>query len=158
MDKKEIIILTGVAGVGKDTYVDEIIKDSPDKDIGIIAYADYIKMIIRREYPYYDEEHKEIFRTLLQETGDKIRAKHSTFLIQIVIDTIHNIYYDKDLIIITDARYDEEVQFIKSVFWEHDVKCYLLEREFESQLTEQQRKHATEQRIDVEWIDKVIKL
>ena len=140
----KIYILSGKAESGKDLvgcYIKDIYED---KKTIKLAYAtplkEYAKNIIG-----YDEFNKP--RTFLQELGiDLIKNKiNDKFLINRLIDDIKVYQYFFDIIIITDARFKEEIEDIKNNF--SNIITIRINSSSNS-LTDKQKNHITEKALD----------
>lgn len=144
--KKEpkIYILTGKAGSGKN-IVARIIKEYYDeKNIKSIeiAYASYLKQYIKN-ITNWDGNEQTKPRELLQQLGvELIKNKiKENLLIERIIDDIKVYSYFFDVIIISDARFEEEIEEIKKI--NNNVTVINIQGK-ENNLTEQQKNHITE--------------
>ena len=143
----KIYILSGKAKSGKN-LVGNIIEEYYGKENCIqIAYAYYIKDYLIRMGKYSEQE-KSKFRTLLQEFGVDFLAKHidSKFLIQRVLQDIEVFSYFYDVIVITDARFDYEIEIPKQ--YVEDVTTIRIINSDENNLTALEKKHITEVGLD----------
>lgn len=140
----KIYILSGKAESGKDlvgTYISDIYKD---KKTIKLAYAnplkEYTKNIIG-----FDGINKP--RTFLQELGvDLIKNKiDDKFLINRLINDIKVYQYFFDVIVITDARFKEEIEDIKDNF--SNIITIRINKSSNS-LTDEQKNHITEIALD----------
>jgi len=149
----KITLLTGPAGVGKDTFAREIIEG--EKYTAAIAFADYLKHTAHALG--WDGMKDDKGRTFLQELGDVVRRYDPEFWIKYVIMQI----VENPLIehwVITDARFDNEVTYLRDSFPDAEVEVVLLKRDYVSPLTEEQQKHSTERGIDIRLVDTVVDL
>jgi chromosomal replication initiation ATPase DnaA len=154
---KKIIILTGPAGVGKDTLANSLISESNgDAKNAKFSYADSIKDIAFTMGWNGLKDDKG--RSLLQQIGDIMNSINPDTIVDILIKKIERVAIKEKLIVITDARYDKEVTRVKEYFNEADIEVLKLERLFESKLTKDQQQHKTELGISEYLIDSVVKL
>jgi hypothetical protein len=156
----DIILLTGEAGVGKDTYAKRLSQSyhKKGKKAVNLAIADPLKHIALRNGLWDGKKDKE-GRTQLQTYGDHLRDGNPDILLQILCDLIQNYGELKyDAVIVSDVRMNNEVTYILTVFREWVTARYAkvaivrLVREFEKQLTKEQQTHITEQGVDDKYI------
>ena len=138
----KIYILSGKSGSGKDT-VASMIKDIL-KDIKVItlAYANYLKMYAK-EVLGWDGNEDTKPREFLQQVGVELIKNNidSNMLVRRTIEDIKVYSYFYDVIIISDARFPNEIDDIKSNFSDV-VVIHLSDRE--NKLNEVEKMHATE--------------
>ena len=145
--KPTIISLSGYAQHGKSTscqILSEILTAKHKKCLRI-SYGDYVKEIATKYYGW-DGNKDEKGRALLQWLGtDKIRAINPTFWVDTVIRLVDVIGDDYDYVLIDDARFPDEVEA-----WGGDgIKTvHVCRPNFESNLTEEQKNHASETAMD----------
>ena len=147
-DKTQILLLSGKAGSGKNTFGDMLKKElgNKDKKVLMLAYADYLKFIC---YTYFgwDGKKDKKGRTLLQIKGDEITIVDKNFFVDIVIDLIKVLYSKYDFFIVTDARFKNEILEIKRQF--KNVKSIRIVRpNFKTTLTKEQQRHKSEVELD----------
>ncbi len=144
---KKIYVLSGKARSGKDTVAGYIKELLPDKKIICLAYAstlkDYAKQISN-----WDGSEETKPRELLQELGTTLIRKQidSNMLVRRIMEDIEVYSYFYEMVIITDARLEEEV--ITPVKQFGFVSNLHLIRNTENELTEKQQKHLTETGLD----------
>ena len=141
----KIYILSGKSGSGKDTVASMIHELLLGKKVISLAYASYLKMYAKEILGWDGNSPKP--REFLQQLGvELIKNKiDDKMLINRIIEDIKVYNYFYDVIIITDARFESEIEDIKSNFSNVTV-IHLSERE--NKLTEEQKKHATEVGLD----------
>lgn len=144
--KKEpkIYILTGKAGSGKNvaaSIIKEYYEQNNVKAIEL-AYASYLKEYIKK-ITNWDGNEQTKPRELLQQLGVELIKNNikKNLLIERITDDIKVYSYFFDVIIITDARFEEEIEEIKKI--SDKVTVINIEGK-ENNLTEQQKKHITE--------------
>lgn len=148
--KYKIIIVGGKARHGKNTICDDIKEYANLKGLSYInlAYADYIKNYAMK-ISNWDGKEATKPRELLQQLGTNIiRAKYgSDFFIKMLINDLKVYKHFFDIITISDARFEDEIEYIKKEF--HDVKSVLVQRKnFDNGLTKEQQNHPTETGLD----------
>lgn len=149
----KVILLTGKARVGKDTFARRIkeVEEGNGKKVFTMSYADSLKIICEKNFGYKDIKDN-ADRKILQETGDLFRSVVPTFFVDIVnfsINACAKLGYD--YFIIPDARFDNEVT---GVNWENK-EVVKLERTFDNGLGECS-KHKSESGIDKSLVDAVV--
>lgn len=154
----KIIILSGKAQVGKDTFAKKIQEHFGKRKVFIAAYADMLKVILKRNFKYTgikDEEE----RRVMQKCGDMFRRADKTFFIDIVRRILYAVLQlNYDYFIITDARFDNEISCIKNdSFLAPHTKAFRLVRDSDNSLGET-RNHASEQGVSNYLIDAEIHL
>lgn len=140
----KIYILSGKASSGKST-VANIIKETIPNTI-TISYASYLKMYAK-EILGWDGNEDTKPREFLQQVGvELIKNKiDSKMLIRRIIEDIKVYSYFYDVVVISDARFIEEIEDIKNNF--NDVTVIHI-KGMESNLTDEQKKHSTETSLD----------
>lgn len=139
----KIILITGSAGSGKDTYALYLKKqfEKADKSVAILAFADVIKTTAKRNFNYKNK--KGAGRTLLQEIGDRGRETKLNVWVYIIVQLIKTVYYNYDVCIITDCRMQNELEIIKQEF--NNVELHRINRAyFKSKLSQKQQSHISE--------------
>ena len=179
---KKVIILTGPSGVGKNHFADNFKKDHPNEKVHFIAFATYLKGLLFDNYPELANMDKEEYRHLLIEYGDKFRSANIDFFVNIVKDTIKAIGDETDYIIITDARFDNEVATVKKFIsncnyeldkcekhkldpkqhatYDHKIECecLLIKRkdDYTPRIKEELKSDPSEAGIDSSLVDRVV--
>ena len=144
----KIIILSGKAQSGKNDCAD-IIKEYYEK-IGlktvVISYASYLKMYAK-EVLGWDGSESTKPRDFLQQVGvELIKNKiNPNMLIDRVIDDIRVYSYFFDIIVISDARFVDEIEVIRKIFSNVSV-IHVLGKS--NDLTFEQQNHSTETGLD----------
>lgn len=141
------ITISGKAGHGKDTFAGNLKKNLELKGykVCVFHYADYIKMIAKEIYSW-DGEKNDLGRSILQNLGDKLRAKNSRVIIDELIKILQLVQEDFDFALIPDARFPIEIEALKE-FWT-TTSVYINRVNYENKLTSNQRKHITETAMD----------
>lgn len=137
----KIIVLSGKAGSGKSSIASIIKKH---KECIILSYASYIKEIAKNVLSWDGcEENKP--RDFLQQFGDVIKSIDSNLLVNRMIEDIKMYSYFYDLIVISDARFINEIETIKNNFKNvYSINIYGRD----NNLTELQKNHITETALD----------
>lgn len=144
-----VIVLSGKARSGKDTSL-EILKrkyEQIGKKVISLYYASYIKEYAKK-ISSWDGNDENKPRTLLQVLGTDIirNTIDKNFFINRIIEDIK--VYSKffDVIIIGDARFPEEIDYIKNEF--KNVISVHINRKDMNLLTKEEKKHVTETALD----------
>ena len=137
----KIIILTGKAGSGK-SEVAKIIKEN--KKCMILSYASYLKEVAKNVLEWDGGEETKP-RDFLQQFGEKIKKDNPNIMIDRVIEDINTYSYFYDLIVISDARFLNEITYIKNNF-KDVIVVNVYGRD--NDLTEKQKNHITEIALD----------
>lgn len=144
-----IICISGHAQHGKDTaaqFMKEALEACGQKVL-VTHYADLLKHICKSFFGW-DGEKDESGRTLLQHVGtDVIRKKRPDFWVSFVADILTLFDNVWDYVIISDTRFPNELKYLgKKGF---DVIHTRVHRyNFESPLSEEQKKHPSETALD----------
>lgn len=147
----KITMLTGPAGVGKDTFARDLIEG--ERFTAAIAFADYLKFVAGTIG--WDGMKDKRGRTLLQHLGDVVREYDADFWAKYVVYQIN----DNSLIkhwVITDLRMDNEYLIMRDAFPHAEIEVVKLVRDYVSILTEEQQQHPTEKGISDKYIDLVV--
>ena len=143
---KKIFVIAGKARQGKDTvceYIREYYKDLKVLHLPNNYYMrDYAKRIVD-----WDGEDDTKPRDLLIELADLGRSFSEHFYINRTIEDIliFSKYYD--IIVIPDVRFPYEIELPKGKF-EDVISIYVERPNFISELSNDQKKHATESSLD----------
>lgn len=146
----KIIELCGKAGVGKDTFAQELISQLEKKGYRCIhvAFADRLKDICKRYLNWNGKKNKS-GRELLQFVGtDMFRNKDSDFWVNEVkyMLKVFETYNSFSFVIITDTRFPNEITNLSQEF---DCTPYRITRKnFVSKLTEEAQQHPSETALD----------
>ena len=116
--KKAIVVgLAGKAGSGKDTVFTLLQAMVPDKEFVRLGFGDALKKEVadRHQLPVQTiEDNKEEFRALLQHWGTEYRRKQKeTYWIDRVKTQVDFLRDNVDVVVITDVRFSNEVDYIK---------------------------------------------
>ena len=141
-----ILTISGKARHGKDTAAN-LIREyllHHGYDAYIYHYADPVKMCATN-YFGWDGNKDEAGRTLLQHIGtERARAKCENTWTDLAKQIIERVLYDADFVIIPDCRFPNEIEC-----WNGEAISIHVERiGFESELTDEQKKHASETALD----------
>ena len=141
----KIITFSGRARSGKDISASLIREGLEKKAVRCftIAFADWLKCLVAKNFDY-DEDKKSQYRTLLQEFGtDKVRSIDKDFWVKIVSMTIDLLKDEYDVFLLTDARFENELNH--TVFSdEHQIYNVLVKRDGFHELTGKQEGHSSE--------------
>ena len=140
----KIYVISGKSSSGKDT-VANLIKNKYQNGI-IISYASYLKEYAKQILNWDGKEESKP-RDFLQQIGvELIKTKiDPDMLVKRIIEDIKVYSYFYDVIIISDARFKNEIEDIKTNF--DDVFVIHVEGD-KTKLTKLQQAHATETSLD----------
>ena len=145
----KIYAISGKAQHGKDTFADLLYRELIEKDyrVLVIHYADLLKFICKFFFNW-DGRKDEKGRHILQYVGtDVIRNKRPDYWVQFVVDMIELFGDNWDYVLIPDTRFPNEIDVLKQNF--NNVKHIRVTRlNFESTLTDEQKKHPSETALD----------
>jgi len=150
MKDAKIYLIAGQARSGKDTVLQIIKKhyENTNKAVVKLGFADYIKNYAMK-ITNWNGEDKTKPRELLQIIGtDIVRNQiNKDFFINRVCEDIMVYKYFFDVIIISGARFPNELDIPKKLF--KNVKIIKVERpNFTNELTEKQKEHITEHALE----------
>lgn len=150
MKETTIYLLAGKARSGKDTIMTMIKQyyETQNKAVVQLGYADYIKDYAMK-ITNWDGKDETKPRELLQIIGtDIIRNQiDKDFFIKRICEDITVYKYFFDVIIISGARFPNEIDIPKKLFKE--VKAINVERpNFTNELTEKEKRHITEHGLE----------
>lgn len=139
-----VFTFSGQAGSGKDLCA-EMVKHYC-KTIGLepfsLAFADSLKMHCARNFGY-DDSDKENGRHVLQEFGTKVREIEKDYWarqVYIAIDAFRSMF---DVFVITDARYENEMQLFPFNLCYPIINVYV-KRDFPTALGDVEYTHESE--------------
>lgn len=150
MKESKIFLIAGEARSGKDTVL-QIIKEyyeEKEKSVVKLGFADYIKNYAKK-ITNWDGKDETKPRDLLQIIGtDIVRNQiNKDFFINRICEDIMVYKYFFDVIIISGARFPNELDVPKKVF--KNVKVIKVERpNFTNELTDKQKQHITEHALE----------
>lgn len=140
----KIIILCGKAQSGKNKVANIIENNLKNKKIITISYASYLKEYAKNILGWNGLEETKP-RTFLQEIGDYVKTIDNKFLINRLLQDIEVYKNYFDVIIISDARFIEEINCIKEKYSNITV-INIIGRE--NKLKEKEKNHITEIALD----------
>ena len=159
---KKIILISGKAQHGKDTFAELLERELHQKGYSIVVdrFAKYIKGYLRDYYKWDGVTKDEQIRQKLQTLGTErikenlnyksFHAKRLTVDFQIVQD-------DFDYFLVPDTRFPDEIYTFKAMF-PNEVVTLRIERDgFTGGLTEEQLQHKSEIGLDDFKFDWLIK-
>ena len=147
--KPKIYVLSGKAGSGKtllSTMIEDIYFKKGKKSISL-AYASYLKEYAKNVLGWDGNEDTKP-REFLQQVGVELIKTHidEHMLVNRVVEDVKVYSYFYDVIIITDARFEDEINYIKDNF--ENVSVIRVEGKRERGLTKDQKEHKTETGLD----------
>lgn len=142
-----IFVISGKARSGKDT-ISNFIKKTSNKKTLILHYASYIKEYAKIISDWDGNEDTKP-RKLLQELGTDVIRKNidELFFVNRMIEDIKVFSYFFDIIVISDARFKDEIDKIKENF-NNVISVNIVRTNFDNGLTEEQKNHPTEIDLD----------
>ena len=157
MSKPTIVCISGKARSGKDTSTcmlyDEL--KSRGKNVLICHYADLLKYICK-QFLGWNGEKDDKGRTLLQHTGTEVvRKQDEDFWVNFLVKVV-TFFKDKwDYVLIPDARFPNEIECWKNNNF-NTIHIRIERSNFDSPLSEEQQKHASETALDNYKVDYLI--
>lgn len=156
MSDLKVCCISAKARHGKDTAAAMIAEylESKGKRVLITHYADLLKFICKNYFGWNGDK-DEKGRTLLQYVGTDVVGKQTPeFWAKFIVDVLKFFPGHWDFVLIPDCRYPWEVLTMEENF---DTVVLRVERHgFESNLTEEQKKHASEVSMDNYPFDAII--
>lgn len=145
----KVIAISGHAMNGKDTVAGMIRDELKERNerVLIAHYADLLKYICRTFFGWNGE--KDAYgRHLLQYVGTDVIRKHAPdFWVSFLADILQYFGENWDYVLIPDTRFPNEIEELRSRGF--DVMHVRVERHnFDSPLTEEQKKHPSETALD----------
>lgn len=140
----KIIILSGKAESGKNKVASIIENNLKTKKIITISYASYLKEYAKNILKWDGLEETKP-RTFLQEIGDYVKKSDNKFLINRLLQDIEVYKNYFDVIIISDARFVEEITWIKEKYENVSVINIIGK---ENSLNDMEKNHITETALD----------
>lgn len=142
---KKVILIAGEAEHGKDE-VAKILSHHLDGRCISIRFAKHLK-IIAKDYFGWDGNKDDKGRTLLQQLGtEEIRERlgWQTFHAQRTCEDIMIAESQFDFFFIPDLRFENEYYYVKAMFPQKVITVKVVRLGYDNGLTEEQRKHKTE--------------
>ena len=154
----KIICISGKAQHGKSTCA-EAMREELEKTTAlrvlVTNYGDLLKYIAKA-YFNWNGIKDDFGRTLLQETGSKLRKYRKTFFVDFMIDILSAFHDSFDVVIIADCRFENEIDSLKREGF--DVTSVRIDRgHYTGGLTKKQMRHESETSLDSYSFDYVIK-
>lgn len=150
----KIYAISGKAQHGKDTFAELLYQELTEKGYKVLVthYGDLVKYICKTIFNW-DGQKDEKGRHLLQYVGtDIIRKEKPNYWVDFVVDIIKFFGENWDYVLIPDTRFPNEVDVLKENF--NNVKHIRVTRpNFESTLTDEQKRHPSETALDDSWPD-----
>lgn len=142
MENNLIFTLSGEAQAGKDTIAQMIKMHCEKIDLSCfnLAFADAVKYHCARNFGYGD---KATGRHILQEFGTKVRSIEKDFWARQVYTTIDAFRELFDVFVISDARYENELQLFPFSLCYPIINIYV-KRDFDSPLGVEEYNHESE--------------
>lgn len=145
----KIYILSGKSGSGKTQVANYIIDyyDKHNKKGISLAYAYYLKDYAKRILGWDGKEETKP-RDFLQQIGSELIKKHvnKDLVVSRLLDDIEVFSYFYDVIVISDARFIDEINMVKDRY--KDSISINMVRYQENNLTNEEKNHDTETSLD----------
>lgn len=141
---KKVILISGKGRHGKDSTAQALKRryEENGKKVLIYHFADPLKMICENSYGWIKGDKGPVGRTILQHTGDVYRSNKQDCWVKIASEIIKGC--PEDIIIIPDCRYPNETL----VADKEQTVVILVKRPIENDLTDEQRKHSSENALN----------
>lgn len=144
----KVVLISGKAQNGKDTTANIMkrLLEADGEKVLIAHYGDLVKYICKQFFDW-DGNKDEKGRTLLQYVGtDVIRAKNPDYWVNFIIGVLKMFDNEWDFVLIPDARFPNEVDFVKHEF--DALHLRVIRENFTSPLTPEQQAHPSETSLD----------
>lgn len=137
---KKVILISGKGRHGKDSTAEALRRryEEEGKRVLIYHFADPLKMICENAYHWTRGDKGPVGRTILQHTGDIYRSNKSDCWVKIAKEFV--LGCPEEVVIIPDCRYPNET----NVADKEEIITLFVNRPVENDLTEEQRKHSSE--------------
>ena len=145
----KIFAVSGKAQHGKDTFANVLYEELTNKGHRVLLthYADLLKFICRSLFNW-DGQKDEKGRHILQYVGtDVVRKERPDYWVEFVVDMIELFGENWDYVLIPDTRFPNEVEVLKENF-NNVTHIRVIRPNFESTLTDEQKKHPSETALD----------
>lgn len=145
----QVVLISGKAEAGKTTAANFLKKflALDGKRVAKVAYADYLKSIAKAFYNWNGQK-DDAGRALLQRLGtDVVRKKEPDFWTNIMIQTVHVLKDEFDVIIIDDVRFPNEITAWEGRFIQ-PITLRIERPGYENHLSPAQRMHPSETALD----------
>ena len=144
----KIFIISGKARSGKNEISKIIEKYYSNKKCITISFGYYIKDYAKRISDWDGSEETKP-RELLQQLGiELVRNKiNNRLFINRILEDIEIFSYFYDIIIVNDARLVDEIEILKQIYSD-SVSIRVVRKNYENNLTLEQKKHLTETDLD----------
>lgn len=154
----KVICISGRARHGKDTSADFMKTELEKKGYKVLIahYGDLVKYTCKTFFGWNGEK-DEAGRHLLQYVGtDIIRNQSENYWVDYIVDMLSFFGSNWDFVLIPDTRFPNEIERMKEKGFE--VVSMRINREnFESELTEEQKKHISETALDNYSFDYIVR-
>lgn len=153
MKKPIILLISGKAESGKDSFADAFIEevDSQNKKCLKIKYGDFVKMIASTYYNWNGEK-DECGRQLLQKLGTDLGRKNNPLVwINCVKEIVKALQTEYDFVLISDCRFPNELDWSDTPFFTFTIKINRRNEDdtpYINHLTEEQKLHPSETALD----------
>ena len=145
--KPMVITISGKMGSGKDT-VAKYLKEELEKSgqtVLITHYADLLKYICKT-FLEWDGKKDDAGRKLLQTVGtDIFRRNDENFFCTFLVEVLNNLSWMWDFVLIPDARFQNEIECIKSIF--HTISILVVRNTGTNNITNN-GEHISERSLD----------
>lgn len=149
-DLLNIILISGKAFNGKDSaasLLSSLIENDGGKVL-ITHYADLVKYVSKIFWNWNGEKDN-YGRTLLQQVGtDIVRKEKPDYWVDFVKDFVKFSKSEWDYVIIPDVRFSNEINTWKNIDGINSIAIRVNRLNFESTLTEEQKRHPSETALD----------
>ena len=147
----KIILIAGKARSGKNTVAEYLKKEytKRNKQVIISPYTKYLKKYIEEiteEKITEENKHRDLLQKICSELI-KDKLKKEDFYIRRQIEDIEIYSFFKDVIIIPDVRFPNEIEEIKEQF-NNVISIGMIRNNFETDLTIEQQNDITETALD----------
>lgn len=143
---EKLYVLAGKSGSGKDATTEILNEIYQDKKVINLSYGYYIKEYTKWITDWNGSENTKP-RTQLQEVALEARKINPNFLIRRMEEDINNLKKYADILIINDARFQDEIIMPKQKFKEA-ITIRIERPNVETKLTQKEKDNLTETALD----------
>ena len=149
MKSNGIILISGLAGSGKDTFADMLAEELRNRGMRVVRdmFAKYIKQYMKDYYGWDGVTKDEEIRGRLQVLGTDIikeKLNYTAFHARRLAEDFKIFEDDFDYFIVSDTRFRDEIYTMMASFPDKVLTVRVIRPQLESKLTGEQQNHKSE--------------